>query len=662
MEIPLLREIVIIFGLAILVILACHRLKIPAIVGFLLTGVLAGPHGLGFIQAVNDVDVLATIGIVLLLFTVGMEFSLKKIFEFRRFFLIGGTAQVLMTVAAGTAVGLLIKRPLGESIFLGFLLSLSSTAIILRIFNETSENDTPHGRLSIGILIFQDIIAIPMMLLTPFLGSSTQELNPNFFITALSGILLLGVVLLAAAKVMPPLLYQIAKTRSRELFLLTVLTICFSVAWLTSSMGLSLSLGAFLAGLIISESEYRHEAISDILPFQDVFTSFFFISIGMLLDLSFVVAQPFMILLLAAGILLLKTTTASIAALIVGMPLRTALLAALSLSQIGEFSFVLAKNGADYGLADGYRYQLFLAVSLLTMGLTPTLMANGARITDLLLKLPLPEILKTGLKPQAHIQKVPLKDHMIIVGFGLNGRNLALSAKQANLPYTILEMNPETVKKERAKGEPIQFGDATHEAVLKHADIEHAKAAAVVINDFSASHRIVEKLRQMNPKIYIVVRTRYFAQVGFFYQLGANDVIPDELGASVEIFTRVLNYFQIPEEQIENVVHSVRAEAYEKLKVLSANPAELYGFKFDISNLDIESFHVHKNCPFHGKSLGELNLRSTFGISVAAIKRNQHTITKIDGDTHIIENDILTVTGASSNIKKMTEYFETLNV
>lgn len=568
MEIPLLREIVIIFGLAILVILACHRLKIPAIVGFLLTGVLAGPHGLGFIKAVHDVDFLATIGIVLLLFTVGMEFSLKKIFEYRRYFLIGGTAQVLITVIAGTAIALLINRPLGESIFLGFLLSLSSTAIILRLLNETSENDTPHGRLSTGILIFQDIIAIPMMLLTPFLGSNHQVLDSSFFITALSGILLLAAVLFLAAKVMPLILYHIAKTRSRELFLLTVLTSCFSVAWLTSSMGLSLSLGAFLAGLVISESEYRHEAISDILPFQDVFTSFFFISIGMLLDLSFVLAQPLLILLLAAGILLLKTTTACIAALIVGMPLRTALLTAITLSQIGEFSFVLAKNGVDYGLADDYRYQLFLAVSLLTMGLTPTLIANSTKMANLLLKLPLPEILKTGHKPQAHIKKVSLKDHMIIIGFGLNGRNLALSAKEANLPYTILEMNPETVRKERANGEPIHFGDATHEPVLRYADVEHAKAAAVVINDFTASHRIVEKLRKMNPKIYIVVRTRYFSQVGYFYQLGANEVIPDELGASVEIFTHVLNYFQIPQEQIENVIHNVRTTSYEKYKSL----------------------------------------------------------------------------------------------
>lgn len=660
MEIPLLREIVIIFGLAICVILACHRLKIPPIVGFLLTGVLAGPHGLGFIQAVDDVDVLATLGIVLLLFTVGMEFSLKKIYEYRRYFLIGGTAQVTLTIVGGVIYGLLLNRTLGASIYLGFLLSLSSTAIILRIFNETSENDTPHGRLSTGMLIFQDIVAIPMLLLTPFLGNSTQGLDSNFFITAASGFLLLGTVLFAATKLMPPILYYIAKTRSRELFLLSILTICFSIAWLTSSMGLSLSLGAFLAGLIISESEYSHEAISDILPFQDVFTSFFFISIGMLLDINFVLAQPFIILFLTVAILLLKTVTTCIAGLIVGMPLRTSLLTAIALCQIGEFSFVIAKNGIEYGLTNDYRYQLFLAIALLTMGLTPTLMANSSKIAIFLLKLPFPEILKTGLKPQTDVQRVPLKDHMIIVGYGLNGRNLALSAKQTKLPYVILEMNPETVKKERAKGEPIHFGDATHEAVLQHADIEHAKAAAVVINDFTASRRIIEKLRQMNPNIYIIVRTHYLAQIGLFYQLGANDVIPDELGSSLEIFTRVLNYFEIPESKIENVIHHIRAESYEKLKILYTDPAKFHGFKFNIDNLDIESFQVRKNCPFHGKSLGELNLRSAFGISVAAIKRNKQSITKIDAKTHIMEDDILTVTGASPDIKKMSEYFDSL--
>lgn len=660
MDIPLLREIVIIFGLSIAVILGCHRLKIPAIVGFLLTGVLAGPHGLGLIQKVEDVDILAEIGIILLLFTVGMEFSLKKIFEFRRFFLIGGLAQVLLTVGLGFLAGLLLGRPIGECIFLGFILSLSSTAITLRVLEEKSESDSPHGRLTTGVLIFQDIVAIPMMLMTPLLGGVGGNLDYRFVTTALIGIVILVGVLFAATKVIPRLLYYIAKTRSRELFLMSVLTICFSVAWMTSSMGLSLSLGAFLAGLIISESEYRHEAISDILPFQDVFTSLFFVSIGMLLDMSFVMAQPILILLLTAGILLMKTITGSIAGLLVGMPLRTALLAGLALSQIGEFSFVLAKNGANFGLADHYGYQLFLAVSLLTMGLTPTLVTYSNKIANLVLKLPLPMFLKTGLRPEEYVQKISFKDHIIIIGYGLSGKNLALAAREAKIPYVIIEMNPDTVKQEKQKGESIYFGDATHETVLKHAFAENASVAAIVINDFVASRRIVELLREMNPKLYIVVRTHYFEQTHMMYQLGANEVIPDELGSSVEIFTRVLNLFQVPGEQIVNVVRTIRNSTYQKLNVLYRNGPSLYDLKFGTHNLEVESYRIPQNSLFQGKSLKELNLRTNYGINVVSIKRQNNSISAVDAETQILVDDILTVVGETEKLKKMAEYFRSL--
>lgn len=660
MEIPLLREIVIIFALSILVILLFHRLKIPAIVGFLLTGVLAGPHGLGLIKNAEDVDILATVGIVLLLFTVGMEFSLKKIFEYSRFFVLGGLSQVLLTILGGMTVGLAIGRPVGESLFLGFILSLSSTAITLRVLDEKSESDTPHGRLATGILIFQDIIAIPMMLVTPFLGGIETDFDSSFFYNAAIGILILATALIAATKVIPPILYQITKTRSRELFLMSVLTICFSVAWLTSNLGLSLSLGAFLAGLIISESEYRHEAISDILPFQDVFTSLFFVSIGMLLDISFVLNQPLLIILITSGIILLKTLAGGLAAIFVGMPLRTAILAGISLSQIGEFSFVLAKNGSLYGLTDDYRYQLFLAVSLLTMGLTPSLINISGKIASFMLKLPFPLSIVAGLKPLTAKHKPTLKNHIIIIGFGFSGKNLALASKEANLPYIILEMNSETVKKEKQKGEPIHFGDATHEAVLRHVGIETASVAAIVINDFVASRRIVEKMREMNPKIYIIVRTRYFIEIQSMYQLGANDVIPDELGSSVEIFMRVLNLFQVPNDNIEKVVNEIRTSSYEKLKLLYKNPSTLYDLKFGTSNIEVESFYIPQNCLFDGKSLGELNFRANYGVNVVSIKRNNQSITSIDASTTICGKDILTLVGEPDKLRKMSGYFKSL--
>ncbi len=565
MELPFLKEIVTIFSLAILVILVCNKIKLPAIVGFLLTGVMAGPHGFALLNDVEDVETFATIGIILLLFTVGMEFSLKKIFEYKRYFLIGGAAQVGMSVLTTIVIGFFFNLTFGESIFWGFLLSLSSTAIVLRVLDERSESDTPHGRLTVGIMIFQDIVAIPMMLVTPLLSTQGVDLDMSFLSSVAIAMLLLVSVLFAAAKIVPKLLYYIAKTRSRELFLLSVLTICFSVALLTSSIGLSLSLGAFLAGLIVSESEYRNEAVGDILPFQDLFTSFFFISIGMLLDMSFVLTYPVSILLITAFVIIVKTGAAAFASILVGVPLRTAILVGIGLSQIGEFSFVLAKNGLTYNLANEFSYQMFLAVSLITMGLTPTLIVYSSKIADLLIKLPLPSILKTGLSKQASEDKAVFKDHTIIVGFGLSGRNLARASKYANLPYLVLEMNAQTVRDEKRKGEPIQFGDATHSSVLHHVNISEASVVAVVINDFVASCRIVELIRRINPNIYIIVRTRYFNQSDLMYRLGASDVIPDEIGASIEVFTRVMNHFKVPSSRIDEIVAVAREGVYTNL-------------------------------------------------------------------------------------------------
>nr|MBA2728355.1 NAD-binding protein [Parachlamydiaceae bacterium] len=282
------------------------------------------------------------------------------------------------------------------------------------------------------------------------------------------------------------------------------------------------------------------------------------ISIGMLLDISFVLTYPMTILLITMAVIVLKVISATVAAICVGVPLRTAFLVGIGLSQIGEFSFVLAKNGLNYHLADDYSYQLFLAVSLITMGLTPTLILYSSKIAELLLKLPFPSVLKTGLSVQALNEKVVYKNHTLIVGFGLSGRNLARASKEASLPYLILEMNAQTVKDEKRKGEPIQFGDATHISVLHHVNISEASVVAIVINDFSASCRIVELIRRINPNIYIIVRSRYSIQSDLLYKLGASDVVPDEIGTSIEIFTRVMTRFEVPASRIDEFIALAR--------------------------------------------------------------------------------------------------------
>lgn len=568
MEVPIIKEIVIIFTLSIGVLLICHRLKLPAVVGFLVTGVLCGPHGLGLVKGIEDVQDLATIGIVLLLFTVGMEFSIKNIVKYKYYFFGGGMLQVFLTLFATAAIAKgLLDRSWGESVFLGFLVSLSSTAIVLRVLDERAESDSPHGRVILGVLIFQDIIAVPMMLMIPVLAGVGEDFDMKHLYEFAKGIGVLLVMAFIAFRGVPKLLYYVTKTRNRELFLLSVLTVCFAVAWVTNSIGLSLSLGAFLAGLVISESEYSDEAVGNVLPFQEIFTSFFFVSMGMLLDVRFVVEQPFLILSIAAFVLLLKTFIAGGSALVLGMPLRSAVLAGIALSQVGEFSFVLAHSGITLGLTSHYNYQLFLAVSLLTMGVTPSLMFLSGRIADFVGKLPVPDKLKMGMhytsdgsgheKPEGHI---------IIVGFGLRGRHLARAAKASGLPYLILEMNPETVKTEKTKDEPIRYGDPSHPSVLLHAGIRTAKTVAIVINDPVAAMQIVRVAKALNPDVYVITRTRYFQEVQKLFQVGADDVIPDEFGSSLEIFTRVLQKANVPQGELLRCVNELRSEGYEALR------------------------------------------------------------------------------------------------
>jgi CPA2 family monovalent cation:H+ antiporter-2 len=661
MEIPLLKDIVIIFGLSIAVLLVCHRLQVPPIVGYLMTGVLIGPHGLGLIGAAREVEILAEIGVVLLLFTVGLAFSLRGLLQIRRSVLMGGSLQVLLTLTAAFVLARQIGRTFGESIFIGFLLSLSSTAIVLSLLQERAEVDSPHGRTALGILIFQDVIIVPMILFTPLLAASTGNLAESLLILSAKGIGIILVVIVGARWIVPELLYQIARTRSRELFLLAIAVICLAVAWLTYSAGLSLALGAFLAGLIISESEYSSQALGNILPFRDVFTSFFFISIGMLLDLGFVSHRPWLIAVIALCVLTLKAIFAASATALLGFPLRTAVLVGLVLSQIGEFSFILSRTGVEYGLFATDTYQLFLAVSVVTMAATPTIVTLAPRLADLALLAPLPRRLKSGLYfvPELNSagEGIGLKDHLIIIGFGVNGRNVARSARAAGIPYVIIEMNTETVRVERLKGEPIHYGDAIQEAVLEHARIKDARILVVVISDPAATRRITEMARRLNPRIYIIARTRFLPEVKPLYELGANDVIPEEFETSVEIFTRVLGKYLIPRDEIEKFIAEVRADGYEMFRSLSRELHSFSDLRLHLPDFEISTFRIDEGSLLAGKSLAEIALRKKYGVTLLAIRRDSKILSDIGGETAFRANDILVLLAPPEKIAAMTGLF-----
>ena len=660
MEIPLVSQIVVIFGLSIVVIFICHQFRLPAIVGLLLTGVLAGPRGLGLISAVHEVEILAEIGVVLLLFAIGIEFSLKDLIQIKRAVLLGGALQVGMTILVTYIIVRQLGLIVGQALFLGFLVALSSTAIVLKLLQERGEIDSPHGRTALAVLIFQDIIVVPMMLFTPLLAGAEGNVGRELLILLAKGVGVIIFVLVSAEWIVPRALFYIARTRSRELFLLSVVFIGAAVAWLTSEIGLSLALGAFLAGLTISESEYSHQAFGNILPFRDIFTSFFFVSIGMLLDVEFLLQQPLLIGLISLVVLAVKGFIVTLAVLLLGFPLRTALIAGLALSQVGEFSFILSRAGIDAGLLGGSTYQFFLDVAILTMAATAFIIALAPRLADWVLRLPLPERLKTGLYPAPTAARagheVSLQDHLIIVGFGLNGRNVARAAKMAGVPYLIIEMNPQTVLAERSAGEPIYYGDAMQETVLEHAGIKEARVLVVVISDPLTTRRITAVARQLNQGIHVIARTRYVSEVKPLHEAGANEVIPEEFETSVEIFARVLASYLVPREEIEHFIAEVRAGSYGMFRQPTSTQT-LSDLEIHLSDVEVSTFRINNSSPFAGQALRQAELRNKYGVTVLAIRRDLQLLPNPAAETQLHAGDVLVVLGEPDKIAVAADLF-----
>jgi CPA2 family monovalent cation:H+ antiporter-2 len=662
MELLLLKDILIVLALSMVVLYVCHRLKVPAVVGFLLTGIMAGPYGLGLITA-DKVHILAEIGVVMLLFTIGIEFSLKDLIRIKRAVLMGGSLQVLLTLAATFLITRYFGYGFGESVFAGFLVALSSTAIVLKLLQDRAEIYSPHGQTMLGILIYQDIIIVPMILLTPFLAGKVGPVGTSLPLLLAKAIGIILLVILSAEYIVPKILYHIARTGIRELFLFSIVVMCLAVAWLTHSLNLSLALGAFLAGLIISESEYSHQALSNILPFRDLFTSFFFISIGMLLDIHFLFLKPGLVFLLFIGVLLVKSFLGMTAVFLLGLPMRTAVLVGLGLSQVGEFSFILSEEGVKYGLIGGDFYQLFLAVSILTMAATPFIIMLGHRIAEIFLRLPLPQKVKSGLYPLPGLthagNKVKIKDHLIVVGFGLNGRNVTRAARLAGVPYLIIEMNPETVRVEKKKGEPIYYGDAGQEAVLKYANIKEARIVVLVISDPAATRKIALTTRRLNPEVHIISRTRFLQEMEPLYKLGVNEVIPEEFETSVEIFSRVLTRYLIPRDEIDRFVTDVRSDGYEMFRRLPQDSTAFCDLQSYIPDVQINTVRVNDGSPFVGRTLSEIELRNKYSVTLLAIRRDKEILSNPRADTKIEANDILVVLASTGKLSEMAPLLST---
>ncbi len=639
MNILLLQNMSVILITAVIVLLIFNKLKLPTMIGLFITGIVLG-------HVVNDTSIISTLselGVIFLLFIIGLEFSAEKFSAIKNYALIGGILQVVLTTVLITLLGLVLGLSLNSAIFLGFLVAFSSTAIVMKVMQQRHITHSIQGRVTLGILIFQDIAVIIVILITPLLGGESINLNtfPILLIKAVG----LGLIIFAGAKWFIPLaLRDAARTKNRDLFLLLTLFICMGTTFATSLIGIGPELGAFLAGLLISNTEYSHQTLGYIQPFQDVFMSLFFISIGLMVNLHLFLANIGIILALTAVILIIKFTATLITGMVLKLPIKISISIAILLSQIGEFSFVLAKEGMNYGLMTNQFFSIFLGVSILTMSLTPFLEKATPKIVKFFARIPYFQVddeLKT--LPEELEEEHEIEDHVILVGLGRNGKHIAKACSQFKIPIRIVDMNPVIVENQQALGLPIIYGKASNESVLKELNITSAQCIVISASTYEETLKTIDAARRLNPDIHIIVRTRYLRSIDEVIEAGADEVIPKEFETSILMFTRLMDYYNKDVDEITDAVNDLRSDNYDAFRTVTSEDISSY-LNYKYTDLEIDSLRVSENTHIDDLPFEENNL------TVTGVVRGEDTFIDVKSDFKFLEDDLILFIGHRENI------------
>lgn len=621
-----LIDIGVVLGAGVIASLAMATLRLPAVTGLLLAGAICGPFGFKLVQDQGTITTLAEVGVVLLLFTIGLEFPLSRFIRIGKTLAIGGSLQVGLTSAAVLGSCLLFGIPFKYAVPIAFAIALSSTAIVLRGLSDRGEVDAPHGRFIVGTLLFQDLCVIPMMLVLPVLaGSGTVgdvAINTGISL-ALATAAVIGTYVVSRL-LLPPLMRRVDKTRSRESFVLAVLSICIGIALATGYAGLSLALGSFLAGIVLADSPFANRALTEVMPLRDVLTGLFFISLGMMFDWRTAVDGPLIVGGMFAAIFVGKALLATLAALFMRFPPRAAIIAGLGLAQFGEFGFVLLNQAAaqDVPLFDAQGEGRWLwAAALLTMFVTPLVLrfsphlAAGAKLLK-----PLERLLGARGIDEPAKADAQLEGHVVVAGYGVSGRMVVNALKTVGIPYLILEMNAETVRTAVAAKEPAYYADVSSDEALHHARVDHARAFVLTINDPGAVSRTIDAVRRVAPGVPLIVRARYLAERESLLRVGASDVVSGELESAIEIMARLLRLMGVPRNLIDREVALVRERTQASARDQTVPRATLATMDA-LKGLKIETFAIEPASHAAGKSLRDLNLRRLTGVTVIAASR-----------------------------------------
>jgi CPA2 family monovalent cation:H+ antiporter-2 len=648
-DISFLKDLAVVFGCAAPVVYLFNRLKQSPIVGFVLTGALFGPYGIHFIKDAESVHLLATVGVMILLFSLGLEFSLKKLMETRIAVLVAGPLQMAGTIVVVILIALSWDISVGSGLLYGILIGLSSTAVFMKMLAERRETDSIHGRIGLGIAIFQDLCTVPFMIAIPLLAAEKASLF-SVATTLGKSVLLIAAVLLAARYLFPVLLKGILQTRSKELFLITSIFMFLGTAWVTANAGVSLGLGSFLAGLILSESEYGHQIFAEVRPFRDSLNSLFFISIGMLVNLGFIAENAGLILGTTAAIIVGKIIIITAAVMACRISLHPALLTGVALCQIGEFSFILLQAAEGMGIISTGPYQIVLACSVISMVLTPLLFGLARKLISRYARDWNPK-LSFGRPAEENLQVLQeIRDHVIICGFGLGGRNIASILKANRTPYIVVDLNEQRVSESKKEGEPIMFGDCTSTHILEMAGIRRSRVIVFVISDPFATRLAIAAAREMAPEIVVLTRTKYVADMDILWDQGSTEVIAEEFEASLELITRILRIYNTPRAMVAAEIKSIRDQRFGIFRERKTTVPRIR-----LSNdLDVytETWTVPAGCTWNGATVQETRLRGATGVLIMGIVRKNQTLNNPGPQEPILSGDLLVLSGTKEQLKK----------
>lgn len=643
------------FGLLVVAVLFVwffKRIGLPPILAYLATGVLAGSHGIGWMAHTHEIDFVAEFGIVFLLFSLGLEFSISRLMAMRNIVFGLGSLQVVVTSLILIVVLYCLNFSLLTSFAISIIMALSSTAVVVKLLKETGELNQRRGQLAVGVLLFQDIAVVPLLIILPLLASSDSQSISWALAFALTKGAFVCLLLWAIGKwILPKVFNEIALVRTDELFVLTTLLVALFAALLTYMFGLSMALGAFLAGMMLGESHYRHQLEADIRPFRDILMGLFFVTVGMQLDLLYVFSNGLFIIGALLGLLILKITVVAISAQLMGERRQDALACAIMLWQMGEFGFVLIALSGQQQLLTSDQTSFLIALGVLSMAFTPFLIDK----TPLILK-------RLGVLKRASMgwenepkSSALYSNHVVICGFSRVGQTIARFLKPEAIEYVAIESNPILVQEGKAAGEPVIFGHVKQKDILKCAGVERARLVIITFTEFEQTQIVIDAIKQIAPEVKILIRTRDDSQLEKLKELGVTEVVPETLEASLMLVSHVLSMSGVPMSRIVRRVSKERRNRYKFLQSFFSGEH----IDSDENNSDrLEYLHVialPDKAFAVNKSISELNLTKR-RVFIKALRRQDREIDAPSDQTLLLANDILVLQGKPRRVERVEHY------